>query len=81
MPRPMPGLVAVPLGDFLLRCNRLFRADLGYMSAVLLKIVAESGEQLLAVVGEELRVERTTRNRHVSHAAVEQILSAQLGVT
>src|SRR5208282_261857 len=44
------------------------------------KIVSESAGQLLAIVGEELRVERSSRNGHVSHTAIEQVLGSQFRV-
>src|SRR5260370_7760864 len=43
-------------------------------------MVSESRGQLLAVIGEELRVERSSRNGHVSHAVIEQVLGGQFCV-
>src|SRR5260370_41499085 len=50
------------------------------MGALLRYIVTERRRQLLAVVGEKLCIVRSARNGDVGHAAVEQILSDQLGV-
>ncbi len=43
-------------------------------------LVAQSGGQLLAVVGEELRIVRSARDGDIGHAVVEQVLRAQLRI-
>src|SRR5579862_1762234 len=59
------------LRDFLLRRNCLLRADLRRVGGLLGNVVAESDGQLVAVVGEDLRIVCSARDRDVSHPAVE----------
>lgn len=43
-------------------------------------LVTQRRRQLLAVIGEELRIMRATRNRNISHAAAEQISGRQFRI-
>ncbi len=69
---------------FLLRRNLLLRRLDGLLLLVLWGVgalagdlMAERGGQLLAVVGEELRIVRSARDGDIRHAIVEQVLRAQ----
>jgi len=63
----------MPWPDFLLWHDGLLRFVLGHMGALVGNIMPERGGQLLAVVGEDLRIVRATRNGHISHAIVVHI--------
>ena len=58
----------------------LFWLHLRRMGAAVRDIVPQRRAQFLAVVGEDLRVERATRDGDVGHAVVEQVLGSQLGI-
>jgi len=50
------------------------------MGAAVRNITPQHGSQLLAVVGEDLRVVCAARNGNVGHAVVEQVFGPQLGI-
>src|ERR1035441_9884530 len=50
------------------------------MGAAVGNIVPERRAELLAVVGEELRIVSAARNGNVGHAVVDQVFRAQLGI-
>ena len=58
----------------------LFWLHLRRMGAAVRYIVPQRGSQLLAVVGEDLRVVCAARNGNVGHAVVEQVFGSQLGI-
>jgi hypothetical protein len=75
---------------FLLRRNLPLRPDylllllfwlrLRRMGAAVRDIMPQRRSQLLAVVGEDLRVVCAARNGNVGHAVVEQVFGPQLGI-
>ena len=42
--------------------------------------MAESGTELLAVVGEQLRIVGAPRDRNIGHAVVEQVFCSKFGI-
>jgi hypothetical protein len=50
------------------------------MGAAVRNIMPQRGSQLLAVVGEDLRVVCAARNGNVGHAVVKQVFRPQLGI-
>jgi len=50
------------------------------MGAAVRKIMPQRRTQLLAVVGEDLRVVCAAREGDVGHAAIEQVFGTQLGI-
>ena len=58
----------------------LFWLHLRRMGAAVRYIMPQRGSQLLAVVGEDLRIVCAARNGNVGHAIVEQVLGSQLGI-
>ena len=50
------------------------------MGAAVRNIMPQRGSQLLAVVGEDLRVVCAARDGDVGHAVVEQVFGPQLGI-
>src|SRR5262252_6936446 len=66
--------------DLLLWRNGLLRADLRRVGGLLGNVVPESRGQFLAVIGEDLHIVCSARDRDVSHPAVEQILGEQFRV-
>jgi len=58
----------------------LFWLHLRRMGAAVRYIVPQRDSQLLAVVGEDLRVVCAVRDGDVGHAVVEQVFGPQLGI-
>ena len=58
----------------------LFWLHLLHMGAAVRYLMPQRGSQLLAVVGEDLRVVCAARNGNVGHAVVEQVFGSQLGI-
>ena len=58
----------------------LFWLHLRRMGATVRYIMPQRGSQLLAVVGEDLRVVCAARDGNVGHAVVEQVFGSQLGI-
>src|ERR1039457_6487420 len=58
----------------------LFWLHLRRMGAAVRYVMPQRGSQLLAVVGEDLRVVCAARDGNVGHAVVEQVFSSQLGI-
>jgi hypothetical protein len=50
------------------------------MGAAVRNIMPQRGAQLLAVVGEDLRVVCAARDGNVGYADIEQFLGSQLGI-
>ncbi len=67
--------------DLLLRrLDGLLLLVLRCVGALARDFMAQRGGQLLAVIGEELRIVRSARDGDISHAVVEQVLRAQLRI-
>ena len=70
--------------DLPLRCDclllLLFWLHLRRVGAAVRNIMPQRGAQLLAVVGEDLRVVCAARNGNVGHAIIEQVFGSQLGI-
>lgn len=73
-------LLLLPGGDFLLWCSRPLGIDLERLRALFRDVVTEGRRQLLAVIGEELRVEPSTRDGNIGHTVIEQVSCGQFGV-
>jgi len=58
----------------------LFWLHLRRMGAAVRYIMPQRRSQLLAVVGEDLRILCATRNGNVGHAVVEQVFGSQLSI-
>ena len=58
----------------------LFWLHLRHMGAAVRYIVPQRGSQLLAVVGEDLRVVCAARDGNVGHAVIEQVFGPQFGI-
>src|ERR1700733_12022578 len=85
-PRLHPSSQTLPLlrSDLPLRrnCLVLLRAPIDFrpMRTLVRNVMAESGTELLAVVGEQLRIVGAARDRNIGHAVVEQVFGSKFGI-